>query len=60
MDVGESSPASVAGVSGGRSEDLSTTIRLSYFEVVLLPTQIFAQHPVGLVQLHKLAVQCWV
>lgn len=54
-----SSPGSVAaGVTGGtRSEGLAPTVRMSYFEVVRLPARLFAQHPVGLVQLHKLAVQ---
>jgi len=27
------------------------------FEVVFLPAQLFAQHSVGFIQLHKLAVQ---
>lgn len=33
---------------------------MSDFEVILLPAQVFAQHSVGLVQLHKLAVERWV
>lgn len=52
------SPGSVGGVTGGRSEGLSSTV--ADLEVVLFPARLFAQHSVGLVQLHKLAVQCWV
>lgn len=55
-----SSPGSVAGVTIGRAEGLAPGVRVSDFEVVLLPAQLLAQHPVRLVQLHELAVQRWV
>lgn len=51
---------SVGGVTGGRSERLSSSVAVTDFEVVLFPAGLFAQHPVRLVQLHKLAVQCRV
>lgn len=49
-----------AGVTRGRSEDLTSAVWASNFEVILLPAQLFAQHAVGFIQLHKLAVQLWV
>lgn len=52
-----SSPGSVAGVTRAGSEDLTSTVWMPDFEVVLLPAQVFAQHSVGLVQFNKLAVQ---
>ena len=52
-----SSPGFVAGVAGGGSEDLASTVRMPDFDVILLPAQPFAQHSVRFVQLHKLAVQ---
>lgn len=55
-----SSPGSVAGVTIGRTEGLAPSVWAPDFEVILLPAQFLAQHPVGLVQLHKLAVQRWV
>lgn len=55
-----SPPVPVAGIAGGGSEGLAATVWMSDFEVILLPAQLLAQHPVGLVQLHKLAVQGWV
>lgn len=55
-----SSPGCVACVTGGRSEGLATTVWMSHFEVILFPAPIFAQHSVGLVQLHEEAVQRWV
>lgn len=47
-------------MTGGGSEGLASTVWTSDFEVVLLPALVLAQHAVGLVQLHKLAVQRWV
>lgn len=55
-----SSPGSVAAVAGGRSEGLAPAVWMPDFDVVLLPAQVLTQHSVGLVQLHKLAVQRWV
>lgn len=52
-----SSPASVAGVTGSRSEAPIIIIWMTDFKVILLPALAFAQHPVGFAQLHKLAVQ---
>lgn len=53
----ESPPGSVAGVTGGRTEARAPTVGMLNFNVILLSAQLLAQHPVGLVQLHKLAVQ---
>lgn len=55
-----SSPFSVVGVTGGRSEGLVPTVRMPDLKIIILPAQVLTQHSVGLVQLDKLAVQRWV
>lgn len=47
-------------VAGRGSEGLPPTVGVLDFQVILPPTPLLAQHPVGLVQRHKLAVQAWV
>jgi hypothetical protein len=44
-------------VCGGGSEGLSPGVRVPLPQVVLSPGHLLTQHPVGLVQLHKLAMQ---
>lgn len=47
-------------MSGCWSEGLAASVGVSEPEVVLLSAPISAQHPVSLVQLHKLAVEARV
>lgn len=55
-----SSPGTVTCVTGGRSKGPALAIRMPDLSVVLPSAQVLTQHSVGLVQLHKLAVQCRV